>query len=422
MPIHILAIDDEPIYHKMIAHALEPAGYKLTFANNGSLGLATAAALNPDLIITDVLMPDINGYEVVKRLRREPRFAHTPILMLTCQTEMSEKLNAFEAGADDYMTKPFDPGELVARVSVWVRRIEEIKGSKELEKGEKAKAQTIAFHSLRGGIGCSSLAVNTAIAMSEIWKLPTLLVDGVLTAGQIALMLNASLKRTWADIADLKSEELDYDALRSIVSIHNSGIHFIAGPSTPISAEMVSGELVDNAIKLLRPYYEYVLLDLPHDFSELTLFMLDQADLIVVPMAPEMASIRAADAALGVYKKLGYPPERVKMVLNQTIDVSVLDQKKIEKALKIEFAAVIPYSPGPFTRAINIGQAVIHNTPNTRVSEILEELAYHVSKDKHRSTTPEAPTPTWERVHERVLENVPEKVEKPEKTDLNLPF
>ena len=419
MPIHVLAIDDEPIYHKMIAHALEPAGYKLTFANNGSLGLATATALNPDLIISDVLMPDINGYEVVKRLRRESRFAHTPIIMLTCQTEMSEKLNAFEAGADDFMTKPFDPGELVARVSVWVRRIDEIKGAKDLKKDEKEKAQTIAFHSLRGGVGCSSLAVNTAMALNELWKLPTLLVDGVLTAGQVALMLNASLKRTWADISELTAEELDYDALRSIVSMHNSGIHFIAGPSTPISAETVTGELVDNAIKLVRPYYEYVVLDLPHDFGEVTLFLLDQADLIVVPMAPEMASIRAADAALGVYKRLGYPPNKIKMVLNQTIDVSVLDQKKIEKALKVEFDTVVPYSPGPFTRAINIGQAVIHNTPNTRVTEILEELAFHVSKEKHRTTTPETPNPTWQRVRDRVKDILPEKEVKPEP---DLPF
>ncbi|MCD4673419.1 MAG: response regulator [Anaerolineaceae bacterium] len=419
MPIHILAIDDEPIYHKMIAHALEPAGYKLTFANNGSLGLATATALKPDLIITDVLMPDINGYEVVKRLRREPGFAHTPILMLTCQTEMSEKLNAFEAGADDYMTKPFDPGELVARVTVWVRRLEEIRNSEELEKDETDKAQIIAFHSLRGGIGCSSLAVNTAMAMSELWKLPTLLVDGVLTAGQIALMLNASLKRTWADIAGLTPEELDYDALRSIVSMHNSGIHFIAGPSTPISAEMVSGEIVDTAIRLMRPYYEYIILDLPHDFSEITLFMLDQADLIIVPMAPEMASIRAADAALGVYKKLGYPATKTKMVLNKTIDVSVLDQRKIEKALKIEFEAVIPYTPGPFTRAINIGQAVFHNTPNTDVSQILEDLAYSTSKESHRTITPEEPTSTWQKVHARAMRNMPIEAEKEEP---DLPF
>lgn len=422
MPIHILAIDDEPIYHKMIAHALEPAGYKLTFANNGSLGLATATALKPDMIITDVLMPDINGYEVVKRIRREPGFAHTPIMMLTCQTEMSEKLHAFEAGADDYMTKPFDPGELVARVTVWVRRLEELKTTQDLEKDEKDLGQMIAFHSLRGGIGCSSLAVNTAMAMKALWDKPTLLVDGVLTAGQIALMLNASLKRTWADISELTPEELDYDALRSIVSMHTTGIHFIAGPSTPISAEMVTGELVDTAIQLLRPYYEYIIIDLPHDFSEVTLFMLDQADLIVVPMAPEMASIRAADAALGVYKKLGYPPEKAKLVLNQTIDVSVLDQRKIEKALKIGFEGVVPYTPGPFTRSINIGQTVYHNTPNTEVTQIIEDLAYSTSKEEHRANAPETPTPTWHKVHERALQKMPYEPEKEEKQEPDLPF
>jgi DNA-binding response OmpR family regulator len=119
---HVLIIDDESIFHSLVTRALE--GLNLTFssAENGLTGLALARSLKPDLIISDVMMPDILGYEVVRSLRREPEFAQTPILMLTAQSGLQDKLKAFEAGADDHLTKPFEPAELAARVSVLLRR------------------------------------------------------------------------------------------------------------------------------------------------------------------------------------------------------------------------------------------------------------------------------------------------------------
>jgi CheY-like chemotaxis protein len=115
---HILIIDDEPIYHRMIAHALEPLGHHVDTALNGLEGLKAARNLRPDLIITDVMMPDITGYEVTRRLRREPAFSNTPILVLTSQAEMQNRLEAFESGADDHMTKPFDKAELLALLRI----------------------------------------------------------------------------------------------------------------------------------------------------------------------------------------------------------------------------------------------------------------------------------------------------------------
>ncbi|MGZ9226893.1 MAG: response regulator, partial [Anaerolineales bacterium] len=78
----ILIIDDEPINHRLVAHALESVHYELHFSENGNDGVTKARSLKPDIIITDVMMPDINGYEVTRILRREPEFAATPILVL----------------------------------------------------------------------------------------------------------------------------------------------------------------------------------------------------------------------------------------------------------------------------------------------------------------------------------------------------
>jgi CheY-like chemotaxis protein len=103
----ILVVDDEPINHQLVARALESLNTQLEFAEKGQDGVAQARLFKPDAIITDVMMPDISGYELTRILRREPEFADIPIIILTAQSGLEDKLKAFEAGADDHLTKPF---------------------------------------------------------------------------------------------------------------------------------------------------------------------------------------------------------------------------------------------------------------------------------------------------------------------------
>ena len=120
--IRILVIDDEPINYHLVMQALQPTGYEIEYAENGNSGISKALQIKPDLIITDVMMPDISGYEVTRLLRREDQFANTPILILTAQAGLQDKLKAFEAGADDHLTKPFNAAELSVRVAALLRR------------------------------------------------------------------------------------------------------------------------------------------------------------------------------------------------------------------------------------------------------------------------------------------------------------
>src|SRR5574340_249944 len=150
----VLLIEDEVIFHRMIEHSLQPLGHSVHCEVTGFGGLAAAARLQPDVIITDLALPDISGYEVTRRLRRDPAFAQTPIIVLTGQTGLQDKLNSFEAGADDHITKPFEPVELVARMNVLLRRMELIKKSiPETVQAQPAKVtRMFAVHTLRGGV------------------------------------------------------------------------------------------------------------------------------------------------------------------------------------------------------------------------------------------------------------------------------
>lgn len=399
---HVLVIDDEVIFHGMVTRALEELNFKVSTAENGKNGLAMARSLKPDLIITDVMMPDITGYDLTRALRREPGFAHTPILVLTAQSGLQDKLKSFEAGADDHLTKPFEPAELAARVLVLLRRAETMRAIAPPVAHEEARM--IAVHSLRGGIGSSSLAVNLAIGLHSIWGVNTALVDLCMMAGQVALMLNASLKRTWADIARFDAAELEPELLDSILTRHESGLSFIAAPTLPAEAETIKGDTLGTALHLLKQRFGYIVVDLPHDFQDTSIQALDMADIILLVTSPDMASIRAAAAALDTYRKLNYPPEKIRLVLNATFPKLGLPREKIESALGMQVSIIIPYTQDVFVEAINYGQPPVYYKPKEVVSQLLEDYAFHISKPEHKKSRPQEPSEAWQRVYKRYNE------------------
>jgi DNA-binding response OmpR family regulator len=118
----ILVVDDEPVLVETIAYNLEQAGFQVTTALDGSSGLEAARREQPDLIILDIMLPEMDGLEVCRQLRREDATATTPIMMLTAKGDEIDKVVGLEVGADDYVTKPFGRRELLARVRALLRR------------------------------------------------------------------------------------------------------------------------------------------------------------------------------------------------------------------------------------------------------------------------------------------------------------
>ena len=122
----ILVIDDDPAISELVAVNLEMAGYDVTQAEDGIKGQALALQLQPDLIMLDLMLPRVDGFTVCQRLRRDERTAEIPVLMLTALSQTQNKVEGFNAGADDYLTKPFEVEEMLARVRALLRRADRI--------------------------------------------------------------------------------------------------------------------------------------------------------------------------------------------------------------------------------------------------------------------------------------------------------
>jgi diguanylate cyclase (GGDEF)-like protein len=123
----ILVVDDDPDIARFVEVNLRSAGYDVSVAGDGEEALERAAELRPDLVLLDVMMPRLDGFEVAQRLRKNPQTANTSIIMLTAKALSSDKVTGLQSGADDYIIKPFDPIELLARVKGTLRRAKEMR-------------------------------------------------------------------------------------------------------------------------------------------------------------------------------------------------------------------------------------------------------------------------------------------------------
>ena len=148
----ILVIDDEPSITNLVSAYLKPEGYEVYTAADGHAGLKAARAFKPDLIILDVMLPGMDGIELLSRLRRE---SEVYVIMLTARTEETDKIVGLSVGADDYVTKPFSPRELVARVKAALRRLKTGAGS-----GVREAGSVLSFKHIRIDTGARTVRVD----------------------------------------------------------------------------------------------------------------------------------------------------------------------------------------------------------------------------------------------------------------------
>jgi pilus assembly protein CpaE len=360
----IVLVDDDRVIQKMVGSFLERRGYSVRKASDGIEALQLIHDRVPDMVITDVRMPELNGIEMTSRLRSDHRTAGVPILMFSDMIEARHALAGYAAGADDYLPKPFELAILEAKVQSLLRRSA---GTSKVNRGK-----IILFAHAKGGVGTTCLAVNMAVLLAGQSTRPVGLLDLDVEFGDSAVYLNLHPNQTLADLKPAPGTIVDEALFRGFIT-ESGSVRLVVGADLPERAELVTLPAIQLAIDRLSATCQYVLIDAPASFSERTLTALDTSDLICLVTSASLPSLKATRRCLGLFDKLGVSASRVQLILNYSTTHSM----DIESATTVlgRRPDVVVQRYESLDRAANSGRPLITSDPTDPLVADLRKLA-----------------------------------------------
>jgi pilus assembly protein CpaE len=371
----IVIVEDSEITLYKLKAILLRLGYEVSAHDRPqhALDWLSSSHKTPDLIISDVMMPGMDGYTFIKVIRANSQTAKVPVIMLTSQTDLKDKVAGLEAGADDFISKTVSPDELELRVKALLSR------NKEKSSISQSTSKVFSVFSLRGGVGTSSIAVNLAVAIAQVLEIRTCLWDMALSGGQCALMLNLRPKNTLASLADWPEGSIEEGLLSSMILEHASGISLLPSPQFFEEGDLVTRATVDLVWPPLLSLTPFVVVDAGNHFTDPVISVLERSDAIIVPLAPELASVNATYQVLRLFEEMGIDHHKVLPVVNETFQKSSLTPAKIAEGLKKDIFAEIPYDNLNMVRAINQGTPYLSLAPRTSTSQAFGKMAQRLT-------------------------------------------
>jgi len=259
----ILIVDDDVDTLRLVGLMLQRQGYEISAASNGSQGLTKALEERPDLILLDVMMPDMDGYEVTRRLRKNPVTVDIPILMFTAKTQLDDKVTGFEVGADDYLTKPTHPTELQSHVKALLARAVQKESKVVAAPSNVQHGYVIGVLSARGGLGVSSLASNLAAGIFTRTQSDVILAELTPGQGTFAINFGVSNHKGLTEILQGSLAEITREKVQAFLAPHNSGVKLFLASDNPRDITLTSQvEKYETLISRLSSLARFVILDM----------------------------------------------------------------------------------------------------------------------------------------------------------------
>jgi len=370
----ILIIDDDIDTLKLVGLMLERQGYEIAVASNGSLGISKAAEERPQLILLDVMMPDLDGYEVTRRLRSDPALAHIPIIMFTAKTMVDDKVAGFEAGVDDYLTKPTHPAELTAHVKAVLARSEQARAV------PAERARVVGFIGARSGIGTSTLALNTAITLQQKGH-DVILAEFNPGRGSFGLELSINNPAGLGNLLSRSIKDIHLRSVETELVNHNSGIRLLLASYRPHEAELDQAVTQMEAIlNNLASMCTTVVLDLGAGIRPYTLPLLQQCDRIILVVEPVYPGNTFGAAMLEDLEANAISRHKVNLALVNKVRTSLqIPWRQVETDLGIELAGIVSPAPEQAHQASQGGTPLVISDPNSLVSDQIRKLADNLS-------------------------------------------
>ncbi len=333
----ILIVDDQFTIRYLVDHQLKKEGFETIMAKDGPGALEAAISHQPDLIVLDVMMPDMDGFDVLQQLKQDPNLARIPVVFLTALSNKEDKLRAFKMGAEDYLTKPFQADEFMAHVTAALRSA----GNTASENQVKAKKRgsIIGLYSPKGGVGTTTLTIQLGEAMALHEGQQVVMIDLALPLGGLAPLLKLYTTRHIVGLLHTAVEEYTLDTILRFAQTHRSNLKVIPAPGHYLNAkELPQPHKLTSALDLLADAGYQVLIDLGTTLTPLTLAALQRADKTFALTSGQPEANLLLETFLSSADQMELDARRILPVINE-----LYDESEETKLARIP-AARIPYA------------------------------------------------------------------------------
>ena len=373
----ILVVDDEPDALRMLTLTLEIEGYEVVTAASGQEAIRQAVKERPDLIVLDVMMPQMDGYEVSRRLRRMPDFAQIPIIFLSARSQVEDTVQGLRAGGNDYITKPVSPQELVARIRAF------------LDSSHIAPLGYVAaLFGSKNGVGTTTIAVNLALALLQQAKKSVILVDGHDDGGDVGIFLNILYTHHAGELME-SIDQLDQELVKNILVKHPSGLRVLLAPPDNSAALTISPPDWAQMLAKLRQIADFTIFDGPPLRSTSWTPVLDSSDDIFLITTPEISAMKRLGTARNIARLQRRVPVSVHVLLNRYTEQSGFSINAIKRTLDTPIRLSIEDVGPSNTYAINHGVPLVLSDRRSPLTRAISRFAREIIEQHPSAAAPQ---------------------------------
>jgi pilus assembly protein CpaE len=370
----ILIVDDDIDSLKLIGLMLQRQGYEVIAASAGNQALAKATSESPSLIILDVMMPDMDGYEVCRRLRANPDTKAIPIIMFTAKTLVDDKVAGFEAGADDYLTKPTHPAELASRIKNILARSGTAAPANGPRRPDAPKGITIGVIGAKGGVGTTTLSLNLSAAFILAGQ-NAIVADFRLGAGNLGHMLGFPNNTGMANVLSKPTADIRPPTIDSDLISHQTGLRALAC-STRLKEALLNYP-TDSAIaviRALRAMGRPVIFDLGPGLNANSSRLHREMDYVILVVEPNPVALTMAREMLPELDTGGNNRTHV-VVVNRSPSNIQTPWHEVEQLLGKELRAIFSAAHDQLFQSMRAAMPIVSSQPNAVISTQFVKLA-----------------------------------------------
>jgi CheY-like chemotaxis protein/MinD-like ATPase involved in chromosome partitioning or flagellar assembly len=337
----ILIVDDDLKTLRLVGLMLQRQGYEIVAANNGTQAMGMARNVKPDMVVLDIMMPDVDGYEVTRQLRKDPDTATIPIILFTAKSQVDDKVEGDEAGADGYLTKPVHPAELIAKIKGLLAR------GRSRQPEQVQRGFVVGVISSKGGMCSSTIALNLALAYHNRTREKVIAAELKPSQGTWSMEMGFGNAENLNNLLRLKPSEITTQKVENELMQTTRGIRLLLASYSPKDSELITAsvqlfEIVDKLSQLAQ----VIFLDIGSHYTPALNNILSICKEVILLTEPQPMTTQRTKALLDYLMEAGFGKSKfLSVVQSNRVPAAIqLTALQTQEILKYPLSLSIPPS------------------------------------------------------------------------------